>query len=256
MTPRTVQVTGAGGTALPSYLWRTEGTAPAVVMMHGRQGAYSTAANGSFTAATLSGRHALWGRRLARWGYHALLPDGFGPRGYPQGFPRGSYRNRPAAVSEQTVRPLDALGAAEWLGQQPWVACDAAGPRLAALGWSNGAMALLVAAKPGLAPGLTPFRGFVCLYPGCAMRAVAGPYRPEAPLLLLLAEQDEEVEVQPCLDLHARVVNGTGPVTVHSYPGATHSFDSPALDRRAVRANRVASADASRRVAAFLAMNL
>src|SRR5205085_12518151 len=84
---------------------------PAVVMMHGRAGPYSSAANGVYDASTLSKRHQEWGHIWAQQGYLAILVDGFGPRGYPQGFPRFSYDSRPETLNEVTVRPLDAYGA-------------------------------------------------------------------------------------------------------------------------------------------------
>ncbi len=81
-----------GKTALVGYVFkpasRNGGRVPAVVMMHGRAGAYSTRADGVYDATTLSMRHKSWGRLWADMGYVALMVDGFGPRGYPQGFPR------------------------------------------------------------------------------------------------------------------------------------------------------------------------
>src|SRR3954469_15170079 len=65
--------------------------APAVVMMHGRAGAYSSVAKGIYDANTLSKRHKAWGELWASQGLVALMVDGFGPRGYPAGFPRHSY---------------------------------------------------------------------------------------------------------------------------------------------------------------------
>jgi carboxymethylenebutenolidase len=72
---------------LTGYLYRPAAStsrAAAVVMMHGRAGAYSSKANGVYDASTLSKRHRMWGN--CRRGYFALMVDGFGPRGYP-GFP-------------------------------------------------------------------------------------------------------------------------------------------------------------------------
>ena len=90
-------------------------SAPAVVMMHGRAGAYSSLANGKYDATTISKRHQMWGELWAAQGYVAILVDGFGPRGYPHGFPRFSYDERPEALNEVTVRPLDAYGAINYL---------------------------------------------------------------------------------------------------------------------------------------------
>ena len=79
-------------TTLVGYLYKPEvapaAHLPAVVMMHGRAGAYSPRANGVYDTTTLSKRHQAWGRLWAEAGYVALMVDGFGPRGYPEGFPR------------------------------------------------------------------------------------------------------------------------------------------------------------------------
>src|SRR4051812_12643738 len=82
-----------GKTTLTGYLYlprATRGRVPAIVMMHGRAGAYSSLANGVYDASTLSKRHRAWGELWAEQGYVALMVDGFGPRGHAQGFPRHS----------------------------------------------------------------------------------------------------------------------------------------------------------------------
>ena len=86
---------------LVGYLFEPSGGGAhaAVVMLHGRAGPYSSLANGVYTAATLSKRHKEWGQFWAERGYIALLVDSFGPRGYPAGFPKGSYEDRPSAVA-------------------------------------------------------------------------------------------------------------------------------------------------------------
>jgi len=106
-----------GKTTLTGYLFlpAAQGRAPAqkrpaIVMMHGRAGAYSSRANGVYDASTLSRRHQAWGELWASQGMIALLVDGFGPRGYPAGFPSHSYDSRPETLNEVTVRPLDAMG--------------------------------------------------------------------------------------------------------------------------------------------------
>src|SRR5258707_336914 len=68
-----------GRTMLTGYLFvpahRAAGQGPAVVMMHGRAGAYSTNAKGRYDASTLSRRHVAWGELWAAQGYIALLVD-------------------------------------------------------------------------------------------------------------------------------------------------------------------------------------
>src|SRR5262245_26416823 len=73
-----------GQTNLVGYLYLPSGRVPhpAVIMLHGRVGAYSSLAHGVYNADTLSKRHKFWGEFWARHGYVALLVDSFGPRGY------------------------------------------------------------------------------------------------------------------------------------------------------------------------------
>src|SRR5665213_1713459 len=135
--------------------------APAVVMMHGRAGAYSSLANGKYDATTITKHHRMWGELWAEQGYVAILVDGFGPRGYPHGFPRFSYDTRPAELDEVTVRPLDAYGAVKYLRTRSDVIAD----RIGLQGWSNGgsatlsSMAEVAADTPGAAM-LGPKTGF------------------------------------------------------------------------------------------------
>ena len=150
-----------GKTTLVGYLFKPDPLpalrVPAVVMMHGRAGAYSSRAKGVYDAATLSLRHQAWGRLWAEAGYIAVLVDGFGPRGYAQGFPRFSYRDRPAEVDEVAIRPLDAYGALAYLRTRSDVQPD----RIGLQGWSNGGSATLavpplIAVPPPLLLELPP----------------------------------------------------------------------------------------------------
>jgi hypothetical protein len=119
-----------GRTTLVGYVFLPEGPhssrTPAVVMMYCRAGAYSSAANGKYDASTLSKRHQQWGHIWAQQGYLAIMVDGFGPRGYPHGFPRFSYDSRPDELNEVTVRPLDAYG---WLTCEPAATSSPIGSR-------------------------------------------------------------------------------------------------------------------------------
>src|SRR5947209_9052229 len=138
-------------TRLVGYLFEPSGSGPhaAIVLLHGRAGPYSSLAKGVYTAETLSKRHKEWGAFWADRGYVALLVDSFGPRGYPEGFQRGSYDERPPEVSEQTVRPLDAYGALRYLRTRR----DIAPNRIGVQGWSNGGMTVL-ATMSEKAPGI------------------------------------------------------------------------------------------------------
>jgi carboxymethylenebutenolidase len=247
-----------GKTRLNGYLWmpQGEGPFPAVVMLHGRAGSYSTAAKGVYDASTLTQRHRSWGEFWAARGYLALHVDSFGPRGYAQGFAIHSYKNRPEAVSEQTVRPLDAYGALQYLRSRS----DVIAARIGVQGWSNGGMTVL-AAMGGATPGIAqpnPQSGFhaaLALYPGCREQEKQD-YVPYAPLLMLLAAEDEEVSPVVCRRFGERVMARGGKLEFVVYPGAQHSFDDPGSRKQANEANRAATIDARQRAEQFFAVHL
>jgi dienelactone hydrolase len=247
-----------GRTTLTGYLFtpahRPVGLAPAVVMMHGRAGAYSTNANGRYDATTLSRRHQAWGELWAAQGYVALLVDGFGPRGYPRGFPRFSYETRPAELNEVTVRPLDAYGALGYLRARS----DVAAGRIGLQGWSNGGSATLAAmAASAFAAGGNGFRAALVFYPACGLKGQFDDgYLPYAPTLVFHGTADEEVSPRRCGDLVERSRANGGAIDIHFYPGATHSFDTPGAGRQSIEANAVATEDAVKRSLQFFAEHL
>jgi dienelactone hydrolase len=174
-------------TKLVGYLYKPAApapNAPAIVLMHGRGGLYSTLAKGVYDAKTINARHKYWARYWAERGYYALLVDGFGPRGYPAGFGRGSYKDRPAELNEVTIRPLDAYGALKYLRTLPGVDDN----RIALMGWSNGGSATLAAMaddKPGDMTKLGSNAG-ISFYPAYA------------PVLVFMGTDDEEVSPKLC----------------------------------------------------------
>lgn len=239
-------------TRLVAYLFEPQAAGPhaAIVLLHGRAGPYSSAAKGVYTAATLSKRHKEWGEFWAERGYSALLVDSFGPRGYPGGFPAGSYSDRPAEVSEQTVRPLDAYAALRFLRTQRGVIAD----RIGVQGWSNGGMTVL-ATMSDQAPGKpeTGFRAALAEYPGCSMNAVKGEYHSYAPILLLLAAEDEEVNPRICEQFAKRAIAAGSLLESHVYAGAGHNYDDPGQKKQSISANRTATEDTFRRAEAYFA---
>jgi len=259
--PERVEFASADGkTTLVGYLFRpADGAgarAPAVVMMHGRAGAYSRRANGVYDATTLSLRHRFWGRFWAEQGYLAVLADGFGPRGYPQGLGRFSDATRPPELNEVTVRPLDAYGALKYLRARPDVLAD----RIALQGWSNGASATLASMAPD-APGIaeptptTGFRAALAFYPACGLKDhfAGAQYRSYAPLRVFVGTADEEISPRVC---RALLEDAAGDVKIRFYKGATHSFDDPGRARQAVGANMEARLDAIEQARRFFAREL
>lgn len=248
-----------GKTEVKGYVFKAEdapATAPAVVMMHGRSGAYSSLAKGEYDAATLSARHKAWGRLLARRGYVALMVDDFGPVGYPGGFKAGTYKDRPAVVDEVAYRPLHAYGALRYLQQRP----DVDGTHVALLGWSNGGSATLAAMaddKPGDMRRIG-FRVGVALYPGCGLkkRFAKDGYRPYNPVRVFIGTADEEVSPALCEKLVVRAREKGGDITLTTFKGATHSYDTPTRSRQSVKANVEAKAATETDILAFLAATL
>ena len=263
--PSTVYFQSADArTELVAYLFAPQGAGPhpAVVMLHGRSGPYSSNVNAGCTvvardrpsacnAATLSKRHRMWGEYWAAHGYVALLVDSFGPRGRGHGYGRHSHDDPDRdAVNERTVRPLDAEGALAWLVGRPDVLQD----RVMLQGWSNGASTTLNVlyrqATVSAAAGAARFRAALVFYPGCGPRAlISQRYRADTSAWVFLGSDDEEVSPTVC----ERVLRDTGggPVQVTLYDGATHDFDDPGPTRQAVPANRAAKADAMARSAAL-----
>jgi len=252
-------VSADGQTNLVGYVFKPEGSHslrnPAVVMMHGRAGPYSSLANGTYDASTLSQRHQKWGHLWAQQGYLAILVDGFGPRGFPKGFTHQSYDQRPESVNEVSVRPLDAYGALAYLRSRKDVVAD----RIALQGWSKGASATLAAmssATPALKSQMpsTGFRAALAFYPGCGLK---GKFKtglsPYAPVRVFVGTSDEEISPQECSDLVQVSRAQHGDITIKFYTGATHDFDDPGTRRQEIPANAAATRDATANAIEFVA---
>jgi carboxymethylenebutenolidase len=228
---------------------------PAIVMMHGRAGAYSSAANGVYDASTLSRRHKAWGALWAERGYVALMVDGFSPRGYPSGFGRHSYDSRPEELNEVTVRPLDAYGALAWLRAR----ADVDGARVGLQGWSNGGSAALAAMADAPArPNGPGFAAALVFYPACGLKGAfkdAG-YKPTAPVRVFMGLADEEVSPKRCRALVDASREAGGDITIQLYEGASHNFDDPSAKHQTVEANAEATDDARQRAVAFFQAQL
>jgi len=261
VTPKTVRfMSDDGKTRLVGYLWLPSGGGqhPAVVMMHGRHGAYSSLAHGVYEAHTLTKRHKMWGEFWAARGYVALHVDGFGPRGYPAGFAKGTYSDRPEELNEVTIRPFDAYGALRYLRTRS----DVAGDRIGLQGWSNGASATLSSMARNT-PGMndptpeTGFRAAIAFYPGCGLQdRYKKAYRTYAPVLLAIGTDDEEVSPKLCQALNETGTRDGDRIEFVLYTGAEHDFDDPGNKKQSVAANRKAKEDSMRRAEAFFARYL
>lgn len=223
--PIEVAVPAAGLSSSPAplraHLFQpaTPGPHRAVVMVHGCGGAYAK-------EGALNARHQMWGEYLASQGYMALMLDSFSSRGLKQICTQ--------KYSERTIKEADRIGdayaALSWLRQQTSVDPQ----RIALLGWSHGGGVTLDAIRRKPASLAEGFRAAVSFYPGCTTRnKKAASFMPYAPLLLLIGEADDWTPAAPCLALTATARANAAPMLIHTYPGAYHDFDNPAL--RAVR---------------------
>lgn len=255
--PETVKfISGDGKTTLTGYVFlpAQTGPHPAVVMLHGRAGPYSSLKRGQHNADALTMRHKMWGNFWAERGYVAMHVDSFGPRGYGDGFAKNSYNSRPLDVSEQSVRPLDAYGALAYLRTRSDVIAD----RIGVQGWSNGGMTVLATMGPQ-PPGLskpTPLNGFraaVAQYPSCRAQSAEPDYAPYAPMLMMVAEDDDEVSPTVCRAFAEKIRGRGANLEFVWYDGAHHAYDDPGKTKQSHEPNRLALQDTLRRAEAFFA---
>jgi dienelactone hydrolase len=211
-----VKIPAPDGASLDAALVQPDGPAraPAVVALHGCGGPFPT-------------RDGSWAVVLAHAGHIVLLPDSFGSRGL------GSQcRVKERAVTPSKVRRGDAIAAARWLADR--AGTPAGG--IALMGWSNGGGTVLYTADQQRDPPPGLFRRFVAFYPGCATEARDPAWRPVAPLLILVGEDDDWTPAAPC---HALAARFPGQIELVTYPGAYHDFDAP--DRPVVERSGLAT---------------
>src|SRR4051794_5318629 len=256
--PETIYFGSADGrTEIVGYLFRPAGNGPfpAVVLLHGRGGLYSSNANADCTlvarsvssgcnATTLSKRHRTWGEYWAAHGYLTLFADSYGPRDTGRGFGRFTHDDPEREdVNERTVRPLDAEGALTYLTSRG----DVIANNVFLQGWSNGASTVLnVILRQGAKTA--GFRAALAFYPGCGPQSLlARTLTTTTQVTMFLAAEDEEVSPTICQRVAERSRAAGSPIDVVFYQGATHGFDDPGRRRQSNPANRAARSDAMQR---------
>ncbi len=209
-------LTHGAPTSLDGILYMPAGVGPfpAVVALHGCNGLRD--AHGDMSA-----RDREWAERLRDLSYVVLYPDSFTPRGVDEICSRS-----PQPVRPSYERNRDAYGALLYLQSLPQVSAD----RIALMGWSNGAIAVLFAAASTTharpAGLLHDFRAAVAFYPDCRSTLADNEWTPAFPIHIFIGALDDWTPAPPCQALAERPANG-GRLAVTVIPGAFHDFDAP-----------------------------
>lgn len=202
-----------------------DGPFPAVVLLHGCSGLWSTR-----DRSQPQSHIKRWLTTLAKRGYVAIAVDSFSPRGVRR------VCNQPPSrtgVSEVTDRARDAFAALDYLRSRPDVTAD----RVGVLGWSNGgstALATVGSGAPVQPPAAGGFSTAVAFYPGCGLRSAFKRYRPTVPTRVLAAARDPLAGGCRSLAKHAGKQ-----LHLTIYRGASHSFDESAKPGRDALARKL-----------------
>lgn len=232
-----VNVTSTDGTVLQAWKFdahpinalHTVQKQPVVVALHGCGGLYITSVT---RKGQLNARHQAMGEMLQAQGYHVVFPDSLTARG------ESSLCAQPIGSRKitQRERRADALGVLAWVRQQPW----ADPTRVAVLGWSHGASAVLAVTEsqhPQVrTSAVAPFTAALAFYPGCSQALVNG-YQPNTGITFFLGADDDWTPPGPCIELAQKLQAQQGDagqaleqkpkVGLHVYAGAVHDFDNP-----------------------------
>ena len=211
-------------TQLTARLLAPEGPGPypAIIMLHG--------CAGMLAGEHLRSRDAFWAEHWVGQGYAALLVDSYTPRGVAS-LCRTPVKDRPLTSAHERTR--DAYAALRWLAARPEI--DA--KKIALIGWSTGASALLNVAEPATRAAFAPaghgFRAAVAFYPGnCRSYERMGSWHPYLPILILMGGADDWTPPADCEALADQAHALHAPVEWKLYPGAYHDFDTPAAPLR------------------------
>ncbi len=174
------------------------GPFPAVIVLHGCGGP--------------DDHHRAWARKLVTWGYVAIIPDSFGPRG-----------SRNICANTDAVGPAlrvnDVIGTAEFLATQPYVQKG----HIGVLGFSHGGWTVLKGAQETAYWTAYGIKAAVAFYPYCTPRADANI---SLPVLFFAGEKDDWTPAQRCKDM-LQTLKRPDLVVGMFLPDAYHAFDRP-----------------------------
>jgi dienelactone hydrolase len=125
-------------------------------------------------------------------------------------------------VTPSGLRRQDAIDAAQWLVARAGTPSGG----VALIGWSNGGSTVLstVRVAADLPRGL--FQRFAAFCPGCPSPDEGLSWKPSAPMLILMGEDDDWTG-SPALPRHDLAARFPNEITFVAYPGACHDFDAP-----------------------------
>jgi dienelactone hydrolase len=221
---------------VPTEILKPEGPGPfpVVVIMHDCSG----------LGPRSSGAPMRWARKLVDNGYVIVIPDSFTTRGHGGGVCTDPSPSRNEVAPDRRV--ADAYTTLAYLRTLPYVD----GSRIGIMGGSHGGSTTLASVvapdqerEPLAQEKRSGFSAAVALYPGCAARygswrtrrqvggtgsttIYVGVYKPVAPLLILIGENDDWTPAEPCRKLVETARQDGYPVSIKVYPGAHHAFDS------------------------------
>lgn len=225
VTLTSIDAPGGSATALFGFWFKGKGKAdkkPTIIAMHGCGGLYS-----SFNKERIdfTPRHIAMARILTDAGYNVLFPDSFTPRG------RRSICAENAQQRElsSATRRLDVQVAMHWLATQEDVDYN----RIGLIGWSHGATTILSAlnlARTDVAVRKVQPKAAVAFYPACASYSrMRTPYKPAAPMLILMGENDDWTPPEACENLEKKMQDSDTPITLKLFPDTFHEFDAPGM---------------------------
>jgi len=187
---------------IAGYLYKPKGESryPAVVLLHDVDGIHRI--------------HIEWAKRLAAWGYVALVVD-------------SRERLDPGPTFSPMVMAQDAYGALKHLRSLTFVDSE----KVAVMGWSYGANAIMSALKANPQQPSSPTRLFtkeltyrfkagITYYPLCSPVETTM----YVPLLIFVGDKDVQFALN-CDTFPKENRAGGEPYRITMYPGATHYFD-------------------------------
>lgn len=189
-------------------------------------------------------RHA---QELFEAGYVVLVQDSHTPRGFR------TCRERPIPFA---VGLMDAYAGLNHLASLPFV--DA--KRIFLAGYSYGGFVAMLASSPRSATTFKSpvrFRAAVAHYANCVRPSGARTLLDDLdrPLLMLFGERDTEAPMATCFPLVDELLAKGQPVSWHTYPGMTHSWDKQGESANGYIFDRTAALDATRRMLEFFSQH-